>query len=614
MSAHDSPYGLVVKCGLDNVQTTKDIVFASVHDCSYDALKRIIDQFLPHTQYAIAYKDHDGEIADITTDEGLADAIEYFQSGSDDLSGSSSHSASSRASSAPPVITVRVQVRLEYDGPALSATGSLPSVGEDHFRLYGGYTTPNTGTSFSDYVRELLQVPIAEEGHSIASSQDDTTSTLILTQCSGCGAQLVDIRYICLTCHEKTQGEPSARNPGYELCLTCIEEKGVVHAIEASASGDEDISSSSPGHQSFFAQAPQRGQLRHAFIVKYWNSTSDHWEDVDLEQHIENSQNSRCSFCWNLLDRESTRYKCFSCNNINACIACYSRIHERHPLHTFLVVPDRLTSERLHLHSTPSDVEQPSVHSGISCAYCALQIIGPRLHCVECSPSLDFCETCEYAGMTENFDSIDGRHDPNTHCWLKMPHPVSASELQRRSRRAYEAAQPPNDHRVPCDGCEENIRGIRYQCASCPSTPELVCNLCESCEEISYIVHDDMHSFFKIPRRVDRPLETPQALVPPLYSVAAGPSPTSGSLSVSDPKGYLSGVQHKAVCDQCVTAIKGEWFRCGNCTRDLCDVCQNVDTHDKTHIFLVIKSMVDMTTVKHTLHNKTIMPYPVYSN
>jgi len=56
---------------------------------------------------------------------------------------------------------------------------------------------------------------------------------------------------------------------------------------------------------------------------------------------------------------------------------------------------------------------------------------------------------------------------------------------------------------------------------------------------------------------------------------------------------YLTSVVHSsAFCDLCMTPIQGEWFRCAYCTRDLCDACEEVDTHDDTHVFIVFKSLV----------------------
>jgi hypothetical protein len=55
-----------------------------------------------------------------------------------------------------------------------------------------------------------------------------------------------------------------------------------------------------------------------------------------------------------------------------------------------------------------------------------------------------------------------------------------------------------------------------------------------------------------------------------------------------DVKAYLKHVH--ALCDRCMVIIQGAWFRCVYCGKDLCDDCEEIDTHDDTHVFLVLKS------------------------
>ena len=84
---------------------------------------------LSATSYAISYKDDDGEITNIATDDDLTEAIQYFQAG-DDPPLSSAASILSGRSFSPRKITVRVTISIEYDGPSLSDTSSLASLEE----------------------------------------------------------------------------------------------------------------------------------------------------------------------------------------------------------------------------------------------------------------------------------------------------------------------------------------------------------------------------------------------------------------------------------------------------------------------------------------------------
>jgi hypothetical protein len=152
---------------------------------------------------------------------------------------------------------------------------------------------------------------------------------------------------------------------------------------------------------------------------------------------------------------------------------------------------------------------------------------------------------------------------------------------------------------------------------------------CANCEPRSYLVHDPMDIFFKLPRPVDRALEPPHPFLPILYvcfsfneciispifryKSPAGPGPGS-ALNSNHPKGlsdsfpyplcgthsfhgtlaaYLSSLHHNAaLCDHCMERISGEWFRCVYCAKDLCDVCENLNAHDRTHFFYVFKAPV----------------------
>ncbi|KAF8239321.1 hypothetical protein L208DRAFT_1386173 [Tricholoma matsutake] len=441
---------------------------------------------------------------------------------------------------------------------------------------------------------------------------------------------------------------------GYELCNGCIESAGVHHAIEAGLSSGSSPGLSvlaSPEDTQVASQwrraAPKKGQLRHAYREKVWGNNG--WEDVVQDE----MQISKCSTCGAVTPRR--RYKCVSCPNINLCRACYSQVHELHPSHAFLTVPDRpvrTSSEPDFLSPVQPDSneEQSLRHPGVKCAHCLLDIVGARFHCAICD-SVDICANCESAGLPGNLDSADGGHN-SSHILIKIPYPLETTELQIASRRAIHLwtggdaasvglsvprSRPSSvvssyartvvgsgardsdalrdDHQLMCNGCGQKIIGIRYQCGNCSSLPRAY-NLCSDCESHSYSVHDPMHVFFKLPRPVQHPIEFSFPLLPFLYKTPAGPA--SGTPTI-DPKAYLTSLVHSsALCDRCMTCIQGEWFRCAYCARDLCDACEDVDTHDDTHVFLVFKSQVDMQTFRAFANldspngSPPVIPYPVY--
>ena len=142
----DSP--LIVKCTFDRWH--KRITFSSARNCSHEVLRHKVLSFdylllspidpgilgqvkeafsLSATSYAIAYKDDDGEITNIATNDDLIEAIRYFRAG-DDAPLSSAASILSGRSFGSRRITVRLIITVDYDGPSLSDKSSLSTLPE----------------------------------------------------------------------------------------------------------------------------------------------------------------------------------------------------------------------------------------------------------------------------------------------------------------------------------------------------------------------------------------------------------------------------------------------------------------------------------------------------
>ena len=102
------------------------------------------------------------------------------------------------------------------------------------------------------------------------------------------------------------------------------------------------------------------------------------------------------------------------------------------------------------------------------------------------------------------------------------------------------------------------------------------------------------------------------------YKQPAGPQRGS-TLNSNHPKAYLTSLHHNAaLCDHCMERISGEWFRCVYCAKDLCDVCENLNAHDKTHFFYVFKAPVDMQIFRIVAEldnprgSPPVVKFPVY--
>ncbi|KXN92381.1 hypothetical protein AN958_06999 [Leucoagaricus sp. SymC.cos] len=533
----------------------------------------------------------------------------------------------------------------------------------------------------------------------------------ILTDCSNCGLMLNTIRYVCSTCGEKEpkqrmtankgKGREATGSPlphqhypprvlhnlpslssfpsifnlrrhggypptnqsnttprvsvtiGYELCPACIDTAGVQHAVLAAAPGPAVPSSPEDPQQALHWRkaAPKKGHLRHAYHEKLWGQRG--WENVVQEESVV----SACSTCTAVTS--SQRYKCAVCDKISLCRACYSQVHDIHPSHPFILVPDRpkrSVSEPDFMGNQNFDPgeEQSMKHPGVRCFHCMRDIFGARFHCAIC-PDVDICSNCESAGLPGDLHSSEGGHD-SSHILIKIPYPLGTTQVQNASRRAiflwkgrdaasvgYSAVGPqpsqdladyartvvgtgspsttlldsPDNHQLSCNSCHLPIVGVRYQCAHCPSIPASF-NLCANCESRSHIIHDPMHIFFKLPRPVQRPIESTYPLLPQLYRVPAGAS--THLIRQSDPRAYLKQLKHEsAICDRCMDRIQGEWFHCVYCPQDLCETCEALDTHNDMHFFVAFKSNIDMHIFKNFVHldmsdsrQTPILPYLVY--
>uniref|UniRef100_A0A0W0F4A7 ZZ-type domain-containing protein n=1 Tax=Moniliophthora roreri TaxID=221103 RepID=A0A0W0F4A7_MONRR len=431
-----------------------------------------------------------------------------------------------------------------------------------------------------------------------------------------------------------------SKRTGYELCSNCIEFAGVEHAIQAglAPASSPTVSPTSPEDAQMALQwrrmAPtQKGQLRHAYQEKTWGHSG--WEN--LQQDEEPFVN--CSAC-SVPTPLHKSYKCASCLKYYLCRACYGQVHDLHPSHAFLVMPDKpvrsLSNPDFYQSTSEYPGEEESmVHPDVKCYHCMQDIVGARFHCAECD-SVDICSNFHLTLQSKSPSHLREQRRVQTlsrratYMWTKHSANVKRSGSGSKTKSEYSSyartvvgnshpLDSPNDnHAAFCNGCNQLIRGVRYQCASCPSTPTAY-NLCANCEKSSYILHDPNHIFFKLKRPVSRPIESAYPMVPKLYKTPAGP--LDGNPNPEDLNDYLRTLTHTfALCDRHMRPITGVWYRCVYCGKDLCDECEAVDTHNDTHFFLVFKSPVDMKVFKtfaeleNPLGSPPVIPYAVYKS
>ncbi|KAH9000073.1 hypothetical protein EDB92DRAFT_1790048 [Lactarius akahatsu] len=478
-----------------------------------------------------------------------------------------------------------------------------------------------------------------------------------VTRCSECDCILHLIKYTCTTCGEKTltsratlvaakgkgrSSEPSSptltilapRSPGssgsssstirtgYELCATCFEKVGADHfsASSVKVSCSRTLPPTPQERAIARRSAPKRkGQLRHAFLERFCDLRG--WKVVEQDEMLR-----PCSGCESELSED--RYKCGICEKFTLCRACYSDVHDIHPIHAFLEMKANKPTSETRSYSEVSDDTTSDDDVDEPC-HCQQDIVGPRFHCVDCEKDVNICSDCEIAGLPGSSYASNGEHS-SSHIMMKIPVPINetqhVSQLTHGRRYSQDSdgatlRSPPGIvslmlvntvsygagtdkvedyiliHPQGCNSCKEPIIGARYQCLNCPSKPSSF-NLCSDCEVKSYRVHNPMHTFLKIPRPVDisGPLESELPIIPILYRYPAGPAPGSPSDISGDPEAYLHDLKHNfALCDRHVSRgrIVGKWYRCAICAKDLCADCEALDTHDSTHAFLVFKAPVD---------------------
>ncbi|KAF9287969.1 hypothetical protein BGZ68_000991 [Mortierella alpina] len=206
--------------------------------------------------------------------------------------------------------------------------------------------------------------------------------------------------------------------------------------------------------------------------------------------------NVYCDHCLGTI--RGTRWKCQDCDNFDLCHACRCLVNTPHPNHTFraIVNPDE-DSERP---SHPSLCIRLRAHEAVrhraSCDVCLTPIVGVRHKCFQC-PDYDLCQGC--------LPLAEVHH--KGHTFIPIAHP---------DQIIVKVDQTPQ-YGVVCDGCNNDIHGVRYKCGNCPDY-----DLCGNCEALPEPIHDPSHIFLKIRKPISMRLATPAPLLPNLYQKGWG--------------------------------------------------------------------------------------------
>ncbi|RCH90920.1 hypothetical protein CU098_003932 [Rhizopus stolonifer] len=200
-----------------------------------------------------------------------------------------------------------------------------------------------------------------------------------------------------------------------------------------------------------------------------------------------------CDGCYSPI--RGQRYRCETCDDFDLCSTCKSRVNHN-PSHNFRHISTVNNNIPL---STPepyvSDESSCSsywTHNLFICDYCDTEIVGIRHTCGAC-PDFDVCHSC--------FSTVKENH-PRQHTFVtRLVGAQAANRNLTRRRNKHTTSHdmvPTTKHvGVRCDSCDVSIEGVRFKCGHCANY-----DLCETCEEHAFSIHDKNHVFIKIRRPI----------------------------------------------------------------------------------------------------------------
>ncbi|KAG0202321.1 hypothetical protein BGX28_005142 [Mortierella sp. GBA30] len=206
--------------------------------------------------------------------------------------------------------------------------------------------------------------------------------------------------------------------------------------------------------------------------------------------------NVYCDNC--LIIIQGVRWKCQDCANYDLCHACHCFAGMRHPNHTFRPI-EKSEAESEQASGASHSLNRPAqevVHHLASCDVCLSPIVGVRHKCLHC-PDYDLCQGCHPLAQIHH----------KGHTFIPISHP---GEIDIKVDHTPQ-------YGVVCDGCNNDIYGVRYKCGNCPDY-----DLCGNCEALPEPVHDPSHIFLKIRKPISMRMAPPTPLLPNMYQKGWG--------------------------------------------------------------------------------------------
>ncbi|KAF9345753.1 hypothetical protein BGX26_002772 [Mortierella sp. AD094] len=201
--------------------------------------------------------------------------------------------------------------------------------------------------------------------------------------------------------------------------------------------------------------------------------------------------NVYCDICLNTV--RGIRWKCQDCDNYDLCQSCHALAGLRHPYHTFKPF-EKYNGETEKITDMSGNATRQSMgllHHNALCDVCLNSIVGVRHKCIQC-PDYDLCQGC----LPLARDSHKG------HTFFPIAYPGQVS---------IKLDQTPHIN-VFCDGCDNEIYGVRYKCGNCVDY-----DLCGNCEALPEPIHDPNHIFLKIRKPISTRTTVSTPLLPNMH-------------------------------------------------------------------------------------------------
>ncbi|KAG0230316.1 hypothetical protein BGW42_001058 [Actinomortierella wolfii] len=227
------------------------------------------------------------------------------------------------------------------------------------------------------------------------------------------------------------------------------------------------------------------------------NATTDAQAEDDSVVH----EFVYCDVCLKTI--RGTRFKCLDCDNYDLCKTCIDRADVLHPKHSFGAIKtpngpllENWRNPGAEDTTSSSSSSHPRRAHQARCDICEGTIVGIRYKCYQC-PDYDLCQGC--------YPLAFRRHKRHNFVPIEFPGQID-----------IKVDHTPH-YGVICDGCNQDIYGIRYKCGNCADY-----DLCGNCEAMEEHGHDPTHIFLKIRNRIEPSMARPTPLLPMMYKKGWG--------------------------------------------------------------------------------------------